>query len=270
MGQASIGTDWGLRMESAKVTPPGTGMSALGLTMIASAPALMLVSALLFGMDVSDDYMFFLIPIVAAGGGSWVARRPGVWPRIVTILVAMMTAMMLFWTIFSITALGSFFDFVPAILVLPGLAIAIAGAVKALRARRTPDAAPDPRERTFIRSVVIVVAALTAVSAITTFATRSSADPSSAAERIVMKDFTFDPDSVSVSGGETLHLKNSDPFLHTFTIDALDIDVTFGPGSSKLVTIPADAGEYVFYCTPHTGNPEDPSGDDMGGRLTVT
>lgn len=257
-------------MEATKATLPGARMSALGLGMIATAPALMLVSALLFGMDVSDDYMFFLIPIVAAGVGSWVALRPGVWPRIVTIVVAMMTGMMLYWTIFSITALASFFDFVPALLVLPGLAVAIAGAIKALRSRRTPDAPPDPRERKFVRSVLIVAAALTTVSAIVTFATRTSADPSSAAARIDMKDLEFDPDSVSVSGGRALYLKNSDPFLHTFTIDALEIDVSFGPGSSKLVTIPADAGEYVFYCTPHTGNPEDPSGDDMAGRLTVT
>lgn len=253
-----------------RVALPGARMSALGLGMMAAAPAIMLASALVFGLDVSDDYLFFLIPTVAAGIASWLALRPGVWPRIVTIVVAMMTGMMLFWTIFSITALASFFDFVPGVLVLPGLVIAIAGAIKALRARRTPDAAPDPRERKFTRSVLIVVAALTAVSAITTVATRSSADPSAADARIAMKDFEFNPKTVSVAGGDTLFLKNSDPFLHTFTIDALDIDVALGPGSSKLVTVPAEPGEYVFYCTPHTGDREDPSDDDMAGRLTVT
>lgn len=244
-------------------------MSALGLGMMAAAPTIMLISALAFGLDVSGELFFFLIPAVAGGIGAVLSLRPGVWPRIVTIVVGMMTGMMLFWTVFGITAIASFFDFVPGILLIPGLVLAISGAVKALRARRDP-AATDPREAKLVRSVLIVAGALTVLSAVVTLATRSTADASKAAVSIDIKDFEFDPETVSIAGGETIYLKNSDPFLHTFTIDALKIDVTFGPGSSKLVEIPAAAGEYVFYCTPHTGDPENPGEDDMAGAITVT
>jgi hypothetical protein len=41
-----------------------------------------------------------------------------------------------------------------------------------------------------------------------------------------MTDFEFDPESLSVAAGDSVLVKNSDPFVHTFTVEELDIDVS--------------------------------------------
>ena len=86
---------------------------------------------------------------------------------------------------------------------------------------------------------------------------------------VSLEDFAFDESSYDLVGGETLLIKNDDPFHHTFTVDALGIDVHLGPSSEKLVELPDQPGTYVLYCDPHTSGKEDPSEDDMAAELTV-
>lgn len=81
--------------------------------------------------------------------------------------------------------------------------------------------------------------------------------------------FEFDRATYDVAGGATILVKNSDPFVHTFTVDALDIDVDLGPGSETLVTIPAEPGTYVLFCQPHSSDKDDPGEDDMAAVLEV-
>jgi plastocyanin len=64
-------------------------------------------------------------------------------------------------------------------------------------------------------------------------------------------------------------VRNDDPFLHTFTVDDLDIDEAMSPGSEELIEIPSEPGTYVVYCRPHTSDPDDPSSDDMTATLTI-
>ncbi len=112
---------------------------------------------------------------------------------------------------------------------------------------------------------------LALVSAVLTLTARTSVgDASEAALTLRAADFAWQPDEAQVPGGSQVLLHNEDPYLHTFTIDALGIDQTLSPGSEALVTIPDEPGVYIFYCGPHTMNPEDPSEDDMAGRITVT
>jgi plastocyanin len=84
-----------------------------------------------------------------------------------------------------------------------------------------------------------------------------------------LKDFEFHLDATTVPGGSQIAVRNQDPFLHTFTIEALDIDVTLGPNSAELVDLPAQAGTYVVFCRPHTMNPDPPSEDDMATQLAI-
>ena len=86
---------------------------------------------------------------------------------------------------------------------------------------------------------------------------------------VSLTDFEFDEDGYELEGGATVLVQNDDPFVHTFTVDELGIDVELGPSSEKLVEIPEESGAYVLYCDPHTEDKDDPSEDDMASELTV-
>ena len=78
-----------------------------------------------------------------------------------------------------------------------------------------------------------------------------------------MKKNEFEPAEISTSRTGKLVIENNDPILHTFTIEALDIDVKVGPGSFETYTLDSvEAGEYVFNCKV-SGH------EDMDGTLTV-
>ncbi|HEX2240095.1 MAG TPA: hypothetical protein VHJ82_02985, partial [Actinomycetota bacterium] len=81
--------------------------------------------------------------------------------------------------------------------------------------------------------------------------------------------FEFDQASYSFPPGSTVLVRNDDPFFHTFTIDALDIDVELTPGSEELVDMPEQRGAYVVFCRPHTFEPEEPAEDDMAASITI-
>lgn len=81
-----------------------------------------------------------------------------------------------------------------------------------------------------------------------------------------MKETEFKTESIDAQRGETLRLvlKNDDLYVHTFTIDELDIDVTIGPlGEKALSLTPGDAGTYEYLCTV-TGH------ESMTGLLEVS
>jgi len=64
-------------------------------------------------------------------------------------------------------------------------------------------------------------------------------------------------------------VRNDDPFLHTFTVEELDIDEAITPGSEVLVEIPDESGSYVVFCRPHS-DPEEPDpAEDMAANLTI-
>jgi plastocyanin/predicted membrane protein len=249
-------------------------LASLGLTMVAAGPLVMLVASLLWGNDVGDDLLFFVLPIVFGIVGSVLVRQPRTLWRVLGIVAGLLGAVMVFWTIFGLATPNSVFDFVPGLLVIPGFLIALIAGIAAVRAQRrgAVTATPEGGERRAILAICAVVGLLSVGSAVLSITSRdtvSDADAASADVRVDLKDFEFDNDAYDISGGGTILVKNSDPFLHTFTVDALGIDVTMTPGSEELVVIPAKPGDYVLYCDPHTSDPEDPSEDDMAARLTV-
>ncbi|GAA2678916.1 MULTISPECIES: cupredoxin family copper-binding protein [Streptomyces violaceoruber group] len=90
-------------------------------------------------------------------------------------------------------------------------------------------------------------------------ATRSSA---SGGTQVTIKDFTFEPASLTVSPGAKVTVVNKDSTTHTLTaskggsFDTGDI----APGKSATFTAPSTAGDFPYACTIHPF---------MKGTLTV-
>lgn len=250
-----------------------SGLASLGLVMAAAGPLLIIAAALAWGLDDTGDLSFFAVTGVAALAGAALMRQRRTWMKVIAVVLAVLVGMALFWTAFGISSPASFFDFVPAVLVLPGALIGFVAGIAAVRSgRRRPGDVAAQGERRAMQGVLAAVGALVVVSAILSIAGRetvSDADAASADLVVDLKDFEFDAEGYDVQGGATVLVKNSDPFLHTFTIDELGIDVSLNGGSEKLVTIPDLPGTYVLYCEPHTSDTEDPSEDDMAAEITV-
>jgi plastocyanin len=247
-----------------------TRLAALGLFLAGLAPLMMMVAGLIFGVEDAAD-PFFIITTVIAWLGALLVWRFGTWAKIVGIIAALLVAGALFWTIFGLQAPNSFFDFMPGVLLIPGALIAIIASISAIVAKRRGHGTEVAvgGERTAIRVILGVVILLALLSGGLTLAGATDVDDSGAEVVVVLGDFEFDKEQYTFEPGATVLVRNEDPFLHTFTVDELDIDLNLTPGSEELVEIPDQPGSYVLYCRPHTFDPDDPSEDDMAAELEV-
>ncbi len=134
---------------------------------------------------------------------------------------------------------------VPASLVAFSLAGFI-GAVAGLVHLRDPAAGRGAAALTGIVAVVFIFASLGLVWAMT------DAEPQVAPEgaiEIQTTNVAFQPDALRTGGGKvTVAVRNRDLFWHTFTIDALDVDVRAPVGRLRSATFEARPGRYSFYC----------------------
>ncbi len=67
---------------------------------------------------------------------------------------------------------------------------------------------------------------------------------------VELVDIAFDPSVFAIPARTdvTVHLTNTGVLPHTFTIDALGIDVELAPGQAGEITVNAPAGTYAYYC----------------------
>ena len=162
----------------------------------------------------------------------------------------------------------SFFDFATNLLALPGLMLMAAGGVIGFVQSRKPEFRTEakPSEALAIRGLLAALVVLSLLSAVLTVLGKDSvsAEEKSSAVAVRMKKTDFTPGDLTARNGQKVVVKNSDPFLHTFTIDALGIDVTVLPGSEKLIALTgAKTGEtYAFHC-------KVPGHEAMDGALAV-
>ena len=150
---------------------------------------------------------------------------------------------------------------VPASLVAFSLA-GLIGAVAGLVHLHDPAAGRGAAAPTGIIAVVFVFASLGLVWAMTD--TEPLVVPEGALE-VQTTNVAFDPDALQATSGEvTVAVRNRDLFWHTFTIDALRVDVTAPVGRLRTVTFEAQPGTYSYYC-------RIPGHASLGmrGRLTV-
>lgn len=259
---------------SAVGKPRWTRLATFGFAMATLAPLILVISVLVWGMDVEGEIAFFLIVSGILAGIAFLVWRFGTWSKIVGIVLGLLTALGLFWMIFGLFVPQSVFDFMPGMLFIPGVLLGVGSCIAAIvakrRGHRTERAEAGEARGIRIAITALVVGAL--VSGVLTLTGRSTAgDVSNVAATIVSKSFDYRPVSVTVAGGSKILVKNDDPFFHTFTIDELEIDEGFAVGSSLVIEIPQRPGTYIFYCTPHSDaeNP-DPAENDMAGRITIT
>lgn len=252
--------------------PRWTRLAILGLLMEAMTPILFLIAVLAFGLEVGEEIVFiFVVPVIPLIG-AFLVWRFGTWARFVGIVAALVPAFLMFWTAFSITLISSFFDFVPAILLIPGFLIAVVSLIASLiagrRGHRTSTASGG--ERLALRIILGVVVLLAVVSGVMTLLGKSSTTEAASADVTVgTKSTKFDPRNFAVSSGDTILVLGNDPFAHTFTIDALEIDETTTPGVDVTVKVPDRPGTYIVYCKFHTSDPKKPEKGDMAGRVTI-
>ena len=249
-----------------------TRLGVLGQLFVVVGVLVMFFAIVAFGLESEGETTFFLIICAIALVGAGLAWRFGWWGKALGIVSAFLTGMALFWTAFGLEAFPSFFDFMPAVLVIPGALLAIVSYVAAIVAGRRGHVTvrSEGGERTAIRVALGIVGVIAVVTGALTLVGRSDVDASQADETVVFSDFEFDETSYRFATGTKVLVRNDDPFFHTFTVDELDIDETLLAGDEVLVTIPDEPGEFVLYCRPHTETPDDPEYDsDMAARLTV-
>lgn len=248
-----------------------TRLASLGLLLAGLAPLLMLVAGLAWGLGADEGGGFFLITGATGLIAAFLVRRFGSWSKLVGILAALALMMMLFWTAFGLFTPNAFFDFVPGLMVIPGGLVALVSCIAALVAARRGHrtTAAEGGEKRAIRILLTAVLGLATVSAVLTFLGRSTVDDPGDAPQVSLAGFEFDQAEYTVQGGSQVFVRNEDPFLHTFTIDDLKIDESFGPSGEKLIDVPEQPGTYIVYCKPHTSSPEDPGDHDMAATITV-
>lgn len=107
--------------------------------------------------------------------------------------------------------------------------------------------------------VVVVGAAASLVASLVV--SNQAADPGDIT--LEAKETEFVPDTARTRAGRVaVHVGNEDLSRHTFTIDALDVDLEVPGSKSRRVEFDAAAGTYQFEC-------KVPGHEDMDGTLTV-
>lgn len=235
--------------------------------MAATGPLLILIGQLAWGLEA--DFGFFGGSAAVALMGAYLVSQNKLWMRIAGIVAGLLVLGSLFWTMFGLGVPTSFFDFVPGLLVTPGVILAITASVGGIVTRRRGIPASTGGERRAIAGIAAAIAALAVLSAILTIAGQETVNSAGADTTVTASDFDFSPAELTVGSGETVLVRNNDPFLHTFTVDGLNIDVELKPGTEELITVEGAAQAYTLYCRPHTSDNENPGEDDMAGTLTI-
>ena len=136
-------------------------------------------------------------------------------------------------------------------LLIPGALVAFSlagliGAVGAIIHLRDPAAGRAAAAPTGALAVVFVFASLGLVWAMTD--AEAEVVPAGATD-VQTVNVTFVPKSFEVPSGKvTVAVRNRDLFWHTFTIDALEVDVRAPVGRLRTATFEAEPGTYTYYC----------------------
>jgi plastocyanin len=247
-------------------------LASFGFLMTACGPLLMILAGTAWGLDAEDVPFFAIVAVLALAAAALVRQRRTAL-KVIGVVLGLLAGVAMFWTAFGLTYPGSVLDFVPGLLVLPGALLGLVAGIASIRAQRRGDLGSSPQERRAIPRIAAAIGVLALVSLVLTVAGRETVSDDEAASAdvtITISDFEFDDDEgYELEGGSTVLVKNDDPLVHTFTVDDLDIDETLSPGSEKLITIPDQPGEFILYCEPHTGDPDEEVEDDMSTTLTI-
>lgn len=139
----------------------------------------------------------------------------------------------------------------PVDLLVPGSLVAFSlagfiGAVAAIIHLHDPAAGRGAAGPTGVLAVVFVVASLGLVWAMTKAAPQAA--PAGALE-VETVNVSYVPKTLQAPGGKvTVAVRNRDLFWHTFTINALRVDIRAPVGRLSSATFEARPGTYSYYC----------------------
>jgi plastocyanin len=136
-------------------------------------------------------------------------------------------------------------------LLIPGslVAFSLAGLIGVAGAalhRNDPHAGQGAAGPAGVLAVVFVGSSLALVGLMTP--ARAQQAPAGAL-LVETRNVAFDPTALSAPGGKvTIAVRNRDLFWHTFTVDALKVDLKVPVGRLRAATVDARPGTYRFYC----------------------
>lgn len=249
--------------------PTYTRIALTGLLLLAAAPGLMVALALATGLS-GDELAMFAVAAALLATTAFLVWRFGTWAKALAIAIALLAGFGGFWLAFGLAYPASFGDFIPAVLFITGMLLAVGGSVAAIVKRNDLRVEATPREQRIVTGAVAVVALAAIASAGLWMVSRAAVDATAASAASTMKDFAFEEEAYELSGGDTLVVHNADGFVHDFTVHDLGIAETVLPGSDALIEVPNEPGTYTIYCTLHS-SPEatDAADGDMVATLTV-
>jgi hypothetical protein len=212
----------------------------------------LLVMVIIYDIAEAGFILFFAVPglIVAAALLFW--RR---WGLLVAILGSLFgLSFLLPEAGLILTTPKAFFDFAAGWFAIVGLVIvlvaAIVGTVQYFR--NAPALTMASWQRTAITGIAAVLAVAAVVSLVLMVANTGSVSASEAggAQRLTAEHTKWDVEMITSPAGEVrLVVKNSDPMLHTFTVEDLDIDIALSPWSEQVIVLgDLTAGNYGFVC----------------------
>jgi plastocyanin len=151
-------------------------------------------------------------------------------------------------------------DFLPLVGFALALVVGSVAAIPAFRQGQRPDV--PSRSASAVAATAIGLFVIAAAISLIAAAGIDSVQPQAGDIQLTTTEFRFSP-TIITTADETIAIAvtNDDTTRHTFTIDALDVDLNVPPGTTQRVTFTAEAGNYRFYCTPHA--------PDMAGSLVV-
>jgi plastocyanin len=229
--------------------------------------ALLTVVILTFVLFDGEDVAMFVILTAIAGGATFLTWRFDTqWARALGILGTVLS-LGGFFLGFGLFQLFSPLEFTVAVIYVLGILLSLVAGIMAIVASARHKTGPSRREPLVPKVALGLIGIAAVVSVAGYFVTRETVSDEAAAgaTEIDMKKFEFSPETSTVPASTTILVKNTDPFTHDFTLDALDISQTVGPGSEVLVDLSnAAPGTYEYVCTLHSDN-----GEGMVGTIVI-
>lgn len=222
------------------------------------APVIIGVAFLIFMFFVFGFDLFFLVVIAVLFASGYVGRR---FPRRagpITVIVASVALVILFLEFIAedLSHPESVAGFMSTVIPLTFAILGVSAGIAVLRSasgERAPIALYTAIGVVVLGLVVGVVAAAGLED-----------DTAAAGDLTLVAEKTeFSTTSLSGSGTVGIFVENKDPFRHTFTIEALNIDVELPANTARRVDISAAAGTYEFICSVPGHE------DKMSGTLTI-
>lgn len=218
-----------------------------------------LVVPMLISLSVETFLLAMAFPFV---GGLLLMLR---WRRVAAVWLGVVSvALFLFSAPFLVDALAhpeSMVDFIPLVVLTVSLLIGVIAAIPSFRRGRVPDAPSRPARAIGIAALGVLV--VVAVVSIASFAAIEDVAARPGDIVMVTEDFEFHPGGIHGDEGTvSVHVTNRDDTRHTFTVEALGVDLNVPPNSTQRVSFTADPGTYRFVCRPHA--------PEMEGTLIVS